>query len=212
MPWEKFEAERQIPTNYLVDVISIRSKEIAISHDLALKYFKAESEEETLNVEIFVNKETGEIGLHPGTKGYTIRQRDKSSKRGAYIFNARTFLHIHPMERGRYKPRWDQDQDFLIIKVWETETAAGVEVDKSYVLEPEPEPVAVDFCPKCEELGFKNGVCPHCGYQEEGILKVTCPKGLSEPLEKEEEICRDCGSYKRAWGDRLAACRWDGWK
>jgi len=204
MPWVKFEAER-IPTNYLVGVISIRSKEIAISHDLALKYFKAESEEEILNVEIFVNKSAGEIGFRPGTKGYNVRQRDKSSKRGAYIFNARTFLHIHPTERGRYKPRWDQGEKMLIIKVWGT----GESVDIVII----DEAAEVDFCPKCEELGFKNGVCPHCGYQEkEEDIKVTCPKGLSEPLEKEEETCRDCGFFKRAWGDRPAACRWEGWK
>jgi len=195
MPWEKFVAEREIPTNRLQNVVSVRAREMALAYDIVQKHFIKNGK--LLKVQIFINKATGEIGLHPNQSGYHLRQRDKDRK-GAYILNARNFLKVNPLKKGRYEPRWDPDQEFLIIKVWD----GGRSIEVTVI----DEAAQVDFCPECEELGFKDGVCPHCGYTE-----ILCPKGLA-PLEKEEEVCRDCEYYKRKWGDHPAMCSWGGWK
>ena len=216
MPWELIKIGS--PHNpKLVGVVSVRKKEIAISRDLVDKYFKMVFG--FSKIQMFINRESGELGLHPNEEGYSLKgRRGKTS----CVLNLRRFLKKHPIKTGRYVPRWDAGNNFLVIKVWEAEETVEPqpEPEAEYV-EPEAEPEvgkavqlvdsameAIDFCPKCDELGFKNGICPHCGYHE----TVTCPKGLNKPLEKEEEICRDCGHYKRAWGDRPAACKWEGWK
>jgi len=165
MPWEKFVAEREIPTNRLQNVVSVRAREMALAYDIVQKYFIKNGK--LLKVQIFINKATGEIGLHPNQSGYHLRQRDKDRK-GAYILNARNFLKVNPLKKGRYEPRWDPDQEFLIIKVWD-------------------------------------------GGRSIEVTEILCPKGLA-PLEKEEEVCRDCEYYKRKWGDRPAMCSWGGWK
>ena len=228
MPWELIKI-KQTSRAMLEGVISIRKNEIAISRDLVDKYFRKSPTpaiapvvpgEIFSNIQLFINRETGEMGLHPSTdnEGYKLKGRTGKT---SCVLNTRRFLREHPIKVAYYTPRWDPGSTLLIIKVWDADVShlramhqlQEDEVediqDKAQVEQPseDQDQPTVDFCPECDELGFKSGVCPHCGYHE----KVTCPKGFNKPLEKEEEICRDCGDYKRAWGDRPAVCKWEGW-
>ena len=232
MPWELIKI-KQTSRAMLEGVISIRKNEIAISRDLVNRYFRNPRQyqsscpgevndlDEFSKVQMFINRETGEMGLHPSTdnEGYKLKGR---AGKTSCVLNTRRFLREHPIKVGYYVPRWDPGSNFLIIKVWDADVSHLRAMHQLQDQEDEIENIQneakveqpsedqdqpkVDFCPECEELGFKNGVCPHCGYH------VICPKGFNKPLEKEEEICRDCGDYKRAWGDRPAACKWEGWK
>jgi len=229
MPWELIKI-KQTSRAMLEGVISIRKNEIAISRDLVDKYFRKSPTpaiapvvpgEIFSNIQLFINRETGEMGLHPSTdnEGYKLKGRTGKT---SCVLNTRRFLREHPIKVAYYIPRWDPGSNLLIIKVWDADISHLRAMHQLQDQEDEAEDIQseakveqpsedqdqpkVDFCPECEELGFKNGVCPHCGYH------VICPKGFNKPLEKEEEICRDCGDYKRAWGDRPAACKWEGWK
>jgi len=227
LPWELVKIH-QAAKSPLVGVISIRVKEIAVSRDLVDKYFRNPNEnidrDDFSKVQIFLNRETGEIGFRPVPtveEGYCLKNRKGKT---SCVLNTRKFLKNHPITPDHYKAIWNDEEKLLIIKVWEPEKPIPQEEPEPEYVEDEVEPEpdrdqTVDFCPKCEELGFKDGVCPHCGYKadSQNIPKV-CPHGCAEPRGEFsshhiiDDKCLDCASFKRQWGSRPAACKWEGWE
>jgi len=212
--WEEFKKALKPPGNVLVSVVSVRLNEIAIARDLGEQYL-----ENMESVKILFNKSTGEVALMPLQKneGFSIRGGEGNS---CYLITARAFLSQHHIERGHYPAEWRSGM--IVFQPWEPEketreeilrVARATGIDPSEMTMPQDQELdKVDFCPECEELTFRNGVCSNCGYGSEKEYIVTCPKGCSRPLEDVDGKCLDCESYQRKWGERPEACKWEGWK
>jgi hypothetical protein len=179
MPWERYISKKTFKGGVpMRDKVSVRKDGFSISRNL---YNEHLNKPDKPFIEVYVNRDTGEIGLRASKTGHKPLRRKPTTCATIY---AKGILAEWKPVTGRYPARYDAAADLVVFK-------PTLEVQ----LEQPPE--ALEEEPPTPSIP--------------NPTRKVCPGGLEHPLEDLDICRSRCEYYKRKYGDSPESCKWDGW-
>lgn len=185
--WKEYHPPKSTPPAAVsLQGVSVRQDTIAIAY-IHMKHFETW-------VSVFIDEETGKVGLKPTQKGAKLVKKRGEASASASVFSCKPFITEYQIVKKKYPAEWSEEDGMLIFTPESRITQAIPEEPESTPQQPKPlkpqplEPTG-DVCPICKKGKLEKGECSECGWDEaEGI---ACSSGLLRPDEDPTE-CEKC--------------------